>query len=216
MRGIEKTFVGVKANSGVDMDLERGEVHTLLGENGAGKSTLMNILSGLYTADSGAIVINGEPRILRSPRDAIRAGIGMVHQHFMLVPTLSVWENVSLGLDDQPFFLDKGRVIEKVGDIQKRYGINVDPMAPIWQLSIGEQQRVAIIKTLYRSADILILDEPTSVLTPRRQGPFSGPSVRSRPRDMESYSYPTSLTRSWIYQTGSPFFGRVGRWPLLM
>lgn len=167
MRGIEKTFVGVKANSDVDLDLERGEVHTLLGENGAGKSTLMNILSGLYTVDSGAIVINGEPRVFRSPRDAIRAGIGMVHQHFMLVPTLSVWENVALGLEDQPFLLDKGRVIERVGDIQKRYGIHVDPLAPVWQLSIGEQQRVAIIKTLYRSADILILDEPTSVLTPQ-------------------------------------------------
>lgn len=167
MRGIEKSFVGAKANSDIDLDLRRSEVHTLLGENGAGKSTLMNILSGLYTPDDGSIFIEGEERKFRTPRDAISAGIGMVHQHFMLVPTQTVWENVALGLEDQPFSLDKNSIIAKVRDIQERYGIHVDPHAYVWQLSIGEQQRVAIIKTLYRKADILILDEPTSVLTPQ-------------------------------------------------
>ena len=167
MRGIDKIFVGVKANAGVDFDLDRGEVHTLLGENGAGKSTLMNILSGLYTPDAGTITVKGSPQAFRSPRDALRAGIGMVHQHFMLVPTLSVWENVALGLEDNPFLMDKAPIVERIRDIQDRYGIHVDPMTPVWQLSIGEQQRVAIIKALYRSADILILDEPTSVLTPQ-------------------------------------------------
>jgi simple sugar transport system ATP-binding protein len=167
MRGIEKIFVGVKANAGVDFDLERGEIHTLLGENGAGKSTLMNILSGLYSPDAGTITIKGRLQVFRSPRDAIRAGVGMVHQHFMLVPTLSVWENVALGLEDNPIVMDKTPVVERIRDIQDRYGIHVDPTAPVWQLSIGEQQRVAIIKSLYRSADILILDEPTSVLTPQ-------------------------------------------------
>ncbi len=167
MMGIDKSFVGAKANSGIDLDLRRGEVHTLLGENGAGKSTLMNILSGLYTPDNGSIFIEGKEKNFRSPRDAINAGIGMVHQHFMLVPTQTVWENVALGLDDQPFSLDRNGIIEKVREIQDRYGIRVDPNAYVWQLSIGEQQRVAIIKTLYRKADILILDEPTSVLTPQ-------------------------------------------------
>ena len=167
MRGIEKVFVGVRANAEVDFDLDRGEVHTLLGENGAGKSTLMNILSGLYTPDSGSIAVKGLPQAFRSPRDAIRAGIGMVHQHFMLVPTLSVWENVALGLEGNSILMDKDLIVKRIRDIQDRYGIHVDPMTPVWQISIGEQQRVAIIKALYRNAEILILDEPTSVLTPQ-------------------------------------------------
>ncbi|HPD97169.1 MAG TPA: ABC transporter ATP-binding protein [Synergistales bacterium] len=167
MRDIVKSFVGVKANDGIDLDLQRGEVHTLLGENGAGKSTLMNILCGLYTPEKGRILIRGEEMTFRSPRDAIDAGIGMVHQHFMLVPAQSVWENVALGLRDLPFVPDKNEVIGRIESIREKYGIHVDPLAPVWQLSIGEQQRVALIKMLYRDAEILILDEPTAVLTPQ-------------------------------------------------
>ncbi|MDO9508193.1 MAG: ABC transporter ATP-binding protein [Thermovirgaceae bacterium] len=167
MKGIEKSFVGVNANEGIDFDLRSGEVHTLLGENGAGKSTLMNILSGLYTPENGSITIDGEKKTFKSPRDAIDSGIGMVHQHFMLVPTQTVWENVALGLKGLPFVLRKREIISNVLAIQDRYGIHVDPLAPIWQLSIGEQQRVAILKMLYRKADILILDEPTAVLIPQ-------------------------------------------------
>ena len=167
MIGIDKSFVGLKANEGIDFDLKRGEVHTLLGENGAGKSTLMNILSGLYTPENGTILVNGEKKSFRSPRDAIDCGIGMVHQHFMLVPSQTVWENVALGLKGLPFLIDRSKIISRIQKIQERYGIKVEPMAPVWQLSIGEQQRVAIIKMLYRKADILILDEPTSVLTPQ-------------------------------------------------
>lgn len=167
MISIEKSFVGVKANEDIDFDLRAGEVHTLLGENGAGKSTLMNILSGLYTPDNGYIEIGGSTRMFRSPRDSIEAGVGMVHQHFMLVPTQAVWENVALGLKELPLVMKKDEIISKVVAIQDRYGIHVDPLAPIWQLSVGEQQRVAILKILYRKAKILILDEPTSVLTPQ-------------------------------------------------
>lgn len=167
MTGIEKSFVGVKANENIDFDLRPGEVHTLLGENGAGKSTLMNILSGLYTAERGSIEIKGVKRTFRSPRDAIDAGIGMVHQHFMLVPTQTVWENIALGLNGLPFVMKKKEIISKVEAIQDRYDIHVDPTTPVWQLSIGEQQRVAILKMLYRKAEILILDEPTAVLTPQ-------------------------------------------------
>ena len=167
MSGIEKSFVGVMANENIDFDLKAGEVHTLLGENGAGKSTLMNILSGLYTPESVTIAIKGRKITFKSPRDSINAGIGMVHQHFMLVPTQTVWENVALGDKDLPFLIKKSEIINKVIAIQNRYDIHVDPMVPVWQLSIGEQQRVAIIKMLYRKAEILILDEPTAVLTPQ-------------------------------------------------
>jgi len=167
MRGITKRFPGVLANDHVDLDVYPGEVLALLGENGAGKSTLMNILSGLYRPDEGQIIIHGRPVHLRSPREAIAHGIGMVHQHFMLVESLTVAENVVLGLDSTGFVLNLKQVGEELAVLSARYGLPVDPNAYIWQLSVGEQQRVEILKLLYRGADVLILDEPTAVLTPQ-------------------------------------------------
>jgi ABC-type uncharacterized transport system ATPase subunit len=167
MRSITKRFPGVLANDHVDFSAKRGEIHALLGENGAGKSTLMNVLSGLYKPNSGAILINGQPVDFNSPRDAITAGVGMVHQHFMLVPVQTVAENIFLGLKDSGFVLDFKRMAADVERIALDYGMPVDPNAKIWQLSVGEQQRVEIIKMLYRGAQILILDEPTAVLTPQ-------------------------------------------------
>ena len=168
MRGIVKRFPGVLANAGVDFEVAAGEVHALLGENGAGKSTLMRQLYGLYQPDAGQILVDGRPQVFRSPADAIRAGIGMVHQHFMLVPTLTVAENVALGLpSSREPRLDLDRVTARIRDLAKAYGLKVDPTAYIWQLAVGEQQRVEILKALYRGASLLILDEPTAVLTPQ-------------------------------------------------
>ncbi len=164
---ITKRFPGVIANDRVSFSAQPGEVHALLGENGAGKSTLMNILSGLYHPDEGEIRIKGERVGFHSPRDAIRAGVGMVHQHFMLVPSQSVAENVVLGLTGLPFVMNMARIEAEVRQIGEQYGLPVDPRASVWQLSVGEQQRVEIIKMLYRGADLLILDEPTAVLTPQ-------------------------------------------------
>ncbi len=167
LRGIVKRFPGVVANDGVDFDLRMGEVHALLGENGAGKSTLMNVLAGLYRPDAGEILVFDRPVEFRSPRDAIAAGLGMVHQHFALVPTQTVTENVLLGLPRPRFRLDAGRYDDEIADLARRHGLAVDPQARIWQLSVGEQQRVEILKMLYRGARILILDEPTAVLAPQ-------------------------------------------------
>ena len=168
MRDIVKCFPGVRANSKVCFDVEPGEVHALLGENGAGKSTLMRQLYGLYQPDEGDIIIDGIPVTLRSPADAIKAGIGMIHQHFMLVSTLTVVQNVALG---QPSarapLLDLKRVTARILELSEEYGLKVDPRAYVWQLSVGEQQRVEIMKTLYRGARLIILDEPTAVLTPQ-------------------------------------------------
>jgi len=166
MQGIVKRFPGVLANNQVDFELRRGEVHALLGENGAGKSTLMNVLAGLYRPDGGTVIVNDKVVIFSSPRDAINAGIGMVHQHFMLVPSQSVTENVLLGLDEPRFRMHLPRYNRKIAEIAGQYGLHVDPAAKIWQLSVGEQQRVEILKMLYRGADVLIMDEPTAVLAP--------------------------------------------------
>lgn len=166
MRDIVLRFPGVLANDHVNFTLKRGEIHALLGENGAGKSTLMNVLAGMYKPNLGTITINGEQVTLNSPRDAINRGIGMVHQHFMLVPTQSVTENILLGLNEPRFFMTLPRYDKKVAELAKKYGLHVDPTAKIWQLSVGEQQRVEILKALYRGAQILILDEPTAVLAP--------------------------------------------------
>ncbi len=167
MRGIVKRFPGVVANDGVDFDLRVGEIHALLGENGAGKSTLMNVLDGLYRPEAGEILVRGQRAEFRSPRDAIASGLGMVHQHFALVPTQTVTENVLIGLDRPRFRLDIGRYDDEIAELAARHGLTVDPRARIWQLSVGEQQRVEILKMLYRGARILILDEPTAVLAPQ-------------------------------------------------
>jgi ABC-type uncharacterized transport system ATPase subunit len=168
MRGIVKRFPGVLANDHVDFDVTAGEVHALLGENGAGKSTLMRQLYGMYQPDEGQILIDGQQQVFHSPADAIRAGIGMIHQHFMLVPTLTVAENVALGLpSSREPLLDLDRVSQRVRDLSQGYGLKVDPTCPVWQLSVGEQQRVEIVKALYRGASVIILDEPTAVLTPQ-------------------------------------------------
>ena len=161
-----KRFPGVVACDCVDFDIRTGEVHALLGENGAGKSTLMKILYGLYQPNSGTIRINQDAVRITSPLDAIGNGIGMVHQHFMLVDTLTVAENVALGLPSGPV-LGLAQVEERISQLSADYGIQVNPRAPVWTLSVGERQRVEIIKALYRGADLLILDEPTAVLTPQ-------------------------------------------------
>ena len=183
MRGIKKQFPGVLAVNHVDFDVRAGEVHALLGENGAGKSTLMKILYGLYQPNEGEIFINGQAAAIKSPNDAIRQGIGMVHQHFMLVPSLTVAENVALGLrSSREPLLDLDNVAARIEELAKNYGLQVDPWAPVWQLAVGEQQRVEIIKALYRGAALLILDEPTAVLTPQEVGDLFG-TLRQMVRD---------------------------------
>ena len=167
MRGITKRFPGVLANENANLEVRAGEVHALLGENGAGKSTLMNVLAGLYRPDEGEILVKGERCEFRSPRDAIAKGIGMVHQHFKLVNVQTVAENITLGLSEPRFYLNMGRIEREIAELAERYHLPVHPNASIWQLSVGEQQRVEILKILYRGAGVLILDEPTPVLTPQ-------------------------------------------------
>ncbi len=186
-KGITKRFPGVLANDQVDFDLRRGEIHALLGENGAGKTTLMNILYGLHRPEAGEIWVNGRKVILHSPRDAIQLGIGMVHQHFMLVPVFTVTENIMLGSETlhldtegrplsgwrrwwqavQLDVLDRRGVARRIAELSHQYGLDVDPHAIVGDLPVGIQQRVEIVKALYRQANILILDEPTAVLTPQ-------------------------------------------------
>jgi ABC-type uncharacterized transport system ATPase subunit len=167
MLGIDKAFPGVVANRHVDFSARWGEVHGLLGENGAGKTTLMSILAGLYRPDAGQILIDGEPVTLHAPGDAIRHGVGMVYQHYRLVASQTVAENLLLGLPGVPFRLNAGRFIREARELSERYHLQIDPGRPVWQLSVGEQQRVEVLKTLQRGATIVILDEPTAVLTPQ-------------------------------------------------
>jgi simple sugar transport system ATP-binding protein len=166
LRGITKQFPGVLANDHIDLDVYSHEILALLGENGAGKTTLMNILAGLYKADGGQIILEGKEVEFQSPRDAIQQGIGMVHQHFMLVESLTVTENIILSLPGTGLNLKTNQVKQRIQELSKQYHLVVDPDAFIWQLSVGEQQRVEIMRLLYRGAEILILDEPTAVLTP--------------------------------------------------
>jgi ABC-type uncharacterized transport systems, ATPase components len=169
MRGVTKRFPGVLATDHIDLDVRRGEIHALLGENGAGKTTLMNILYGLVTPDEGEILLDGKPVTIHSPADAIAQGISMVHQHFMLVPVLTVAENILIG--EEPMrnfiFLDRAAAHSKIRELGRFFGTQLDPDARVGSLSVGWQQRVEILKALYRNADILILDEPTAVLTPQ-------------------------------------------------
>ena len=168
--GITKRFPGVVANDDVDLQVERGSVHALLGENGAGKTTLMNVLYGLYEPTAGRVVLDGEPRSFDAPRDAIDAGVGMIHQHFMLVDPMTVAENITLGNEPERWFglaIDREGAREEVVQLSERYGFDVDPDARIEDVGVGVQQRVEILKALYRGADVLILDEPTAVLTPQ-------------------------------------------------
>jgi ABC-type uncharacterized transport system ATPase subunit len=169
LRGITKRFPGVLANDAVDLDLGSGEIHALLGENGAGKSTLMNILYGLYKADAGEILLKGKRVSFSSAKDAIEAGLGMVHQHFMLIPVMTVAENVVLGTEPVRggVFLDERGAEARVRELSQRFGLAVDPDARVEKITVGQQQRVEILKALYRRAEILILDEPTAVLTPQ-------------------------------------------------
>ena len=167
LRGITKKFGPVVANDGINFDLRQGEVHALLGENGAGKSTLMSILYGLYHPDAGQVLVDGEPVKVDSPSRAIELGIGMVHQHFMLVPVMTVTENIVLGNEPRRGggLLDTREGAAKVRELSERYGLAVNPDALIEDVTVGTQQRVEILKTLYRDARILVLDEPTAVLT---------------------------------------------------
>lgn len=169
LHGITKTFPGVLANDNIDLILNEGEILALLGENGAGKTTLVNILYGLYTPDEGEIYFRGSKIEIYDPNDAIQQGIGMVHQHFMLVPVFTVTENVMLGVESMRagIFLDRATAAERIREISSRFGLQVDPDIMVEDLPVGVQQRVEIIKVLYREADILILDEPTAVLTPQ-------------------------------------------------
>jgi len=176
LKGITKRFPGVLANDHINLSLNEGEILALLGENGAGKSTLMNILYGLYQPDEGEIFVRGKKTVIQSPTDAIRMGIGMVHQHFMLIPVFTVTENVMLGAEEMRpgGFLDRVRAAAHIRDISQRYKLEVDPDAYVSDLPVGVQQRVEIIKLLYRQADILIFDEPTAAVRDHARAESSG------------------------------------------
>ncbi len=164
LRGIEKHFPGVIACDGAELKVRAGTIHALLGENGAGKTTMVNVLAGVYRPDGGDVWVHGQRQVFRSPADAIAAGVGMVHQEFRLVPSLTVAENIVLGA--APAFLRSGEIEQKVAELSNTYGLAADPTRPVWQLSMGERQRVEILKALWRDASVLVMDEPTAVLTP--------------------------------------------------
>jgi general nucleoside transport system ATP-binding protein len=191
MRGIRKVFPGIVANDDVSLDIRRGEVHALLGENGAGKSTLMNILYGLYKPDGGEIRMRGKPVTFGSARDAIQAGIGMVHQHFMLIPVMTVAENIVLGVEPRDgILLDERGAERRVKELSEQFGLAVEPGALVHDITVGQEQRVEILKALYRGADILILDEPTAVLTPQEAKELFG-IIRSLQADGKSIIFIT-------------------------
>lgn len=196
MRGITKIFFEKKANDNVDFKLKQGSIHGLLGENGAGKTTLMNILYGLYKQEGGKVYIRGKCEEIDTPTKAISLGIGMVHQHFMLARPLSVTENIMLGhKSSKGIFLDTPVVAKKLAELSDKYGLSVDPQAKIWQLSVGEQQRVEILSTIYQGAEILILDEPTAVLTPQEADALFDILRRCAMKEKALSSSPTSWMR---------------------
>ena len=212
LRGITKRFPGIVANDHVDFELAKGEVHALLGENGAGKSTLMNILYGLYHPDEGEVRLRGEPVRIDSPNAAIEHGIGMVHQHFMLIPVMTVAENIVLAVEPRKGpFLDLDAAEKRVRELSERFGLAVRPDARIESISVGMQQRVEILKALYRGAEILILDEPRPSSRRRRRRSCSRSFARSRPRGSRSSSSPTSSARCSRSPTGSPSSGAARR-----
>jgi len=172
LRGISKLFGTFRALDQVDMQIERGSVHAILGENGAGKTTLMNILFGLYQPEEGDIFLGGQATVIDSPKQAMEMGIGMIHQHFMLVDTLTVAENVALGLRGQGMTLDLEGIASRLAELSAEYSFDVDPHQEVWKLPIGMRQRVEILKVLFRDADVIILDEPTSVLAPNEIASF--------------------------------------------
>ena len=216
LRGITKAFGPLVANDHIDLTVEPGQIHALLGENGAGKSTLMNVLYGLHQPDAGQVLIDDEPVTFSGPGDAVAAGIGMVHQHFMLVPVFTVAESVALGYEPVGSLgiIDAGAAAAKVTEISRRFGFDVDPNALIEDLPVGVQQRVEIIKALARDAKVLILDEPTAVLTRRRPTSSSPSCASSRPRAPRSSSSPTSCERSARSPTPSPS-SAVAAWSAL-
>ena len=166
LKGITKSFGSVLANNNVDLTIRKGEIHAILGENGSGKSTLMNMLSGIYAPDKGEILKEGKPLKIHSPKDAIREGIGMIHQHFKLVDEFTAAENIILGRKEG-FFLKKSNVIEHIHNVKEKYGLSVDPNKLTCDMSVSEKQTVEIVKALYEGANLLILDEPNAVLTPQ-------------------------------------------------
>jgi ABC-type uncharacterized transport system ATPase subunit len=220
VRNITKKFPGVVANQDVNISLMPGEILALLGENGAGKSTLMNIVYGLYHPTSGEILVNGEPVVFHTPRDAIARGIGMVHQHFQLVPVMTVVENVMLGDESTKLGkLDRKLVAARITELSERYNLAVDPHAVIEDLPVGVRQRVEIVKTLYRKADILILDEPTAVLTPQEiEGLFEVMQLPARPGQVDHLHHPqaqgsaaTSPTASSCCAAARPWVKQIPR-----
>ena len=210
MLNITKSFPGIKANDNVTLQLRRGEIHALLGENGAGKSTLMSILFGLYQPDSGKILKDGKPVAINNPNDANNLGIGMVHQHFKLVEIFSVLDNIILGAEDVKMgVLKKKKAREKVVALSESYGLRVDPDALIEDISVGMQQRVEILKMLYRDNDILIFDEPTAVLTPRKLMNCCRSCVTSLLKANPSFSSPISSMKSWLWPIAAPCCAKV-------
>ena len=186
LRGIEKRFPGVIACAGADLRVRPGTIHALLGENGAGKTTMVNVLAGVYRPDGGEVWVNGERRFFQSPADAIAAGVGMVYQEFRLVPTLTVAENIVLGA--APRLLRSAEIEERVAELSAAYGMAADPTRPVWQLSMGERQRVEILKALWRNASVLVMDEPTAVLTPGEAAEL-GAALRAMADDGRSIIY---------------------------
>jgi len=212
MRGVWKSFGTVVALDDVSLQLNRREIHGLLGGNGAGKTTLMNVLYGLYKPDAGEITLRGEKVTIQSPRDAIRLGIGMVHQHFLQIESYTVAENIVLGtpLQNRPT-LNLEDQERKISELSERFGLDVDPHSRIEDLPMGIRQRVEILKALYRGVEILILDEPTTNLTPQEvDALFQSLTSHGRGWDGASYSSPTSSGKCWASATGFRYFGMAG------
>jgi len=205
LRNIAKRFGAVLANDSVSFTVTPGTIHAIVGENGAGKSTAMRIAYGFYTADSGEILINGQVREIRTPHDAIALGIGMVHQHFMLVEPMTVAENIVLGAEPgNAAALDLKKAAAEIRKVSDEFKLSVDPNATIESLSVGQQQRVELLKALYRHAQLLILDEPTAVLTPQEVEEFFAILRRMREQVRPSSSSRISFLRCWRYPTMSP------------